>query len=325
METGSPSPTQALDTFSMAALPPDVVTNATQHICVCICTYKRPHLLQSLLEVLADLETNGFFTYSIVVTDNDHLRSAEAVVKGFATTSAIPVRYCVEPQQNIAQTRNKAIEKASGDFIAFIDDDELPTKRWLLTLFETCNKFNADGVLGPVKPYFEEETPKWVVKGKFYERPTYATGFVIDWRKGRTGNVLLKRLIFEGLEQPFSPKFRWAEDQDFFRRMIANGYTFIWCDEAVAFEAVPPERWTRTFMLKRALLRGTYCVQHPVSHFRAITTSMVAVPIYAAALPFTLALGHHRFMKLLVKLFDHLGRLLAFVGLNPVTNQSGTD
>ena len=309
----------------MAALLPDVLAKATQHICVCICTYKRPRFLQRLLRNLADQETRGCFTYSIVVADNDHSRSAEALVKDFAAASTIPVKYCVEPQQNIGMTRNKAIQEASGDFIAFIDDDEFPTKRWLFILFEACNKFNADGVLGPVKPYFEEKAPKWVVRGKFYERPTYSTGFVIDWRKGRTGNVLLRKLIFEGLEQPFNPKFHVAEDQDFFRRMIAKGYTFIWCNEAVAFEVVPPVRWRRTFMLKRALLRGTYCVQHPVSHSRAIARSMVAIPIYAAALPLTLALGHHRFMTLLVKLFDHLGRLLAFVGLMPVRNQYVTD
>ena len=325
METRSPSPNQAFASSNMAALPPDMLAKDTQHICVCICTYKRPRLLRRLLGKLADQETSGFFTYSFVVADNDHLRSAEAVVKDFAAASTIPVRYCVEPQRNIAMTRNKAFEMASGDFIAFIDDDEFPTKRWLLTLFEACNKFNADGVLGPVKPYFEEKAPKWVVRGKFYERPTYATGLVIDWRKGRTGNVLFKKLIFEGLEQPFSPEFHVAEDQDFFRRMIAKGRTFIWCNEAVAFEVVSPVRWRRTFLLKRALLRGTYCVQHPVSHFRVIATSMVAIPIYAAALPFTLALGHHRFMTLLVKLFDHLGRLLAFVGLRPVRNRYVTE
>jgi glycosyltransferase involved in cell wall biosynthesis len=326
MESLNLSRNQGLNTSTMAALPPDVVAKASQHICVCICTYKRPQLLRRLLGDLADQETNGLFSYSIVVADNDHLRSAEAVVKDFAAVATnIPVKYCMQPQQNISLTRNKAIEKTSGDFIAFIDDDEFPTKRWLFTMFEACNKFNADGVLGPVKPYFEEKAPKWVVRGKFYERPTYATGFVIDWRKGRTGNVLLKKLIFEGLDQPFSPKFHVGEDQDFFRRMIAKGYTFIWCNEAVAFEAVPPVRWSRTFMLKRALLRGTCCLQHPVSHFRIIATSVLAIPIYAAALPFTLALGHHRFMTLLVKLFDHLGRLLAFVGLKPVTDQYVTE
>src|SRR5215831_8783583 len=130
------------------------MANEKKHISVCVCTYKRSQFLKRLLEELSRQDTSGFFTYSIVVADNDHLRSAEAVVKDFAGASTIPVRYCVEPQQNIAMTRNKAIENASGDFIAFIDDDEFPTKRWLFTLFEACNKFNADGVLGPVKPYF---------------------------------------------------------------------------------------------------------------------------------------------------------------------------
>jgi len=301
------------------------MTNPTKHISVCICTFKRPQLLKRLLDDLATQETNGLFAYSIVVADNDQLQSAKAVVSDFAAASSILVTYCVEPQQNISLARNKAIENATGDFVAFIDDDEFPIKRWLLTLFEACNKYGVDGVLGPVKPHFDEEPPKWVVKGKFHERPTYPTGFVIDWTKGRTGNVLLKKRIFESGERPFSPEFHRAGDQDFFRRMIAKGHVFIWCDEAVAYEVVPPIRWTRAFMLKRALLRGTISLQHPTSQLRSIAKSVLAVPVYAVALPFALLMGHHRFMTLLVKLFDHLGKLLTFVGLKPVKNQLVTD
>ena len=76
--------------------------------------------------------------------------------------------------------RNRAIENAAGDSIVFIDDDEFPTKGWLLTLFKACGEFNVDGVIGPVKRYFDEEPPKWVVKGGFYERPTYPTGLAIE-------------------------------------------------------------------------------------------------------------------------------------------------
>lgn len=301
------------------------MTSQPNHISVCICTYKRGQLLRHLLDELDTQETNDLFTYSIVIADNDHLQSAKSVVSDFAARSSISVAYCVEPQQNISLTRNKAIENATGDFIAFIDDDEFPTKRWLLTLFEACHEYDVDGVLGPVKPYFDQKPPKWVVKGKFYERSTYPTGFVIDWTQGRTGNVLLKRRVFEDAEQPFSPDFHRAGDQDFFRRMIAKGHVFIWCDEAVAYEVVPPIRWTRTFMLKRALLRGTISLQHPTSQLRSIAKSILAVPAYAIALPFTLLMGHHRFMTLLVKLFDHLGKLLTFVGLKPVKSQLVTD
>ncbi len=301
------------------------MTNEIKHISVCICTYKRPQLLNRLLAELGRQETAGRFTYSIVVVDNDHLQSAKAVVSDFAAASSIPTSYCVEPRQNIALARNKAIENADGDFVAFVDDDEFPTKRWLLTLFKGCHEYDVDGVLGPVKPHFDQEPPKWVVKCGLYERPTYPTGFVIDWTKGRTGNVLLKRRIFEGSAQPFRPEFRTGEDQDFFRRMIEKGYVFIWCNEAVAYEVVPTIRWKRTFMLRKALFRGAACLVHPTFGALDIAKSVTAVAVYTVALPFALVLGHHRFMTVLVKLFDHLGRLFALLGIKPIREPYVTD
>lgn len=290
----------------------------TSHITTCICTYKRPELLGRLLEGLKAQETNGCFTYSIVVADNDHMESARAVVASFAATSTVPIKYCVEPRQNIALTRNKAVENAHGDFVAFIDDDEFTTRRWLLTLFDACQKHGVDGVLGPVRPHFDEKAPKWLVQGKFYDRPTYPSGFVIDWRKGRTGNALLRSRLFEHTAEPFRPAFLTGEDMDFFRRMIEAGHVFIWCNEAVAYEEVPPLRWKRTFMLRRALLRGEISLAHPTFGARDILKSVIAVPAYSAALPLTLVLSHRRFMTCLVSLFDHIGRLLALLGIKPI-------
>ena len=249
-------------------------------------------------------------------TINHDLR--EPIVAEFAASSTIAIKYCIEPQQNIAMARNTAVENAQGDLIAFIDDDEFPIKRWLLTLFEALKKYGVDGVLGPVKPHFENEPPQWVVNGKFYERASYQTGFVIDWRKGRTGNVLLKRQLFDEGTQRFNPEFRTGEDQDFFRRQIEKGHVFVWCHEAMAYEVVPPARWNRSFMIRRALLQGAASRLHPTFGVREIAISLIAIPVWAIALPFSLVLGHGRFMSPLVRLFNHLGRLLAFLGINPV-------
>src|SRR6266704_1542729 len=115
------------------------MTTETPHVCTCRCTHKRLPFLRRLLAELAAQETGGLFTFSVVVADNDREQSAARVVDEFlATGSTIRVTYCVQPQQNIALTRNTAIEYADGDFIAFIDDDEWPTARWLLTLFTAC-------------------------------------------------------------------------------------------------------------------------------------------------------------------------------------------
>jgi succinoglycan biosynthesis protein ExoM len=294
------------------------MTHDLKHITVCICTYKRPRLLKRLLDELRDQDQAGLFTYSIVVADNDALHSAQEVVSDFADTSSTPITYCSEPRQNIPLARNKAIENAPGDFIAFIDDDEFPTKNWLLTLFNACNRNGVDGVVGPVRRYFDESPPKWIIKGGFYERRTYPTGFVLDWKNGRTNNVLLSKRLFSPGVQPFKPEFRSGEDQDFFRRMIEIGCVFIWCNEAVVYEVVPPIRWKRSVILKRALLRGTMSTIHPTFSSREVAKSFIAVPVYTVALPLAFLWGHHRFMTLAEKLCEHIGRLLALLGINPV-------
>src|SRR5437879_13612035 len=127
------------------------MTSETKHISVCICTYKRPRSLKRLLEELGGQDTGGLFTYSIVVADNDHLQSAKAVVRDFAAASSIPITYCVEPRQNIALAGNKAIDNANGNFVALIDDDEFPTKRWLLSLFRARDEYEGDWARGRVK------------------------------------------------------------------------------------------------------------------------------------------------------------------------------
>jgi len=295
------------------------MTTAVPHVSVCICTYQRPLLLKRLLSELARQDTDGQFTYSVVVADNDLAQSAKDVVFTFAGVLSLPVTYCVETEQNIALARNAALQNATGDYVAFLDDDEWPEGDWLRKLYEACERFQADGVLGPVKPRFEEEPPAWVRKGRFYERPTHPTGFVIDWNEGRTGNLLLRKRILAGVSLPFRPEFgSGGEDRDFFRRMIAAGCVFIWCDEAVAYEVVPSIRWKRSFLLRRALLRGKASLSHRSSRVAPTVRSLAAIPLYAVALPFAFFGGQHRFMDCLIRLCDHLGRVLGLLGLNPI-------
>ena len=325
------SPNFTTPNFTTPVWPPPVAAaNAeVKHISICVCTYKRPDFLKRLLQALNTQETGGLFTYSIVVADNDQLQSGKAVVEEFAKSSGVPnlvsIRYCIEPRQNIALARNKAIENAEGDFIAFIDDDEFPAGNWLFNLFRTCEQYQVDGVLGPVRRHFDQTPPEWIVKGDFYERPIHPTGLPVRWSLGRTGNVLLRKSIFTPGEPPFRPEFRHGEDQDFFRRTIENGCRFVWCSDAIAYEVVPPVRWKRTFMLKKALLRGSSAALHPTLGAEDIWRSIIAVPAYTLALPFALILGQHRFMKLLISLCDHLGKLLTLAGINPIREQYVTE
>jgi succinoglycan biosynthesis protein ExoM len=299
-----------------------VSASQTHHISVCICTFKRPKLLRQLLERLGSQRTDGLFAYSVVVADNDPAQSARQVVATLSPMSAVHVTYCCESQQNIALARNKALEHAEGDFIAFIDDDEFPVDDWLCNLFNAYMTYGVDGVLGPVKPHFESDPPQWVEKGKFFERPTYSSGHKLTWIQCRSGNVLFRKNILSTVTTPFRSEFDTAgEDVDFFRRMIEKGHKFVWCNEAVVYEVVPSSRCKRSYLLKRALLRGSNFSKHPRHRLMNAAKSLVAVPCYAVALPVVALFGQHLFLRHLIKLFDHTSRLLAYLGLRLVTQR----
>ena len=300
------------------------MTQSLMEISVCISTYQRPALLEKLLTDMSSQDTGGRFSYSIVVADNDAAESARSVVTRLAATFPVPLTYCTEPRRSIAHVRNMTIARSSGELIAFIDDDEFPGKDWLLNLFVALESHDCAGVLGPVRPCYLDGTPEWVKQGGFFERPEHETGFVMPWEGCRTGNVLFRRDIIKGIEPVFSPEFgTGGSDVDFFRRMIAVGHKFVWCNTAAVHEYVPASRWKRRVLLKRALLRGKNAARHPESrNLPSFAKSTAAVIVYSVALPFLQLRGHHLFMKYLVKLCDHAGKLLALFGLNPVRKRA---
>ena len=272
-----------------------------------------------LLAALSAQETDHLFDYSVIVVDNDMHESARDAVESFAHDSQLRVGYHVEPEQNIALARNKALANCSGDLVAFIDDDEVPRERWLLTLYDALIRFGADGVLGPVLPRFERTPPAWVIEGHIFDRPSHSTGHVLTWENTRTGNALLQRRLFLPEHTWFDPRFGGGgEDRDMFRRMIESGRVFVWCNEAVVYETVPASRWKRTVLLRRALLRGRMALNATDDRLLSVSRSAAVFLLYLMVLPVLLFARHHVFMNYLISACDHLGKVLAFFGLDVV-------
>ena len=299
--------------------------NKVDHISICICTYKRPALLKRLLAALTTQETEDLFEYSAVIVDNDRNESARQVAESAMAEFRMAVKYCVEPEQNIALARNRAVTEAAGDFLALIDDDEFPDKYWLLSLYKSLHEHKADSALGPVRPHFETEPPRWIVVGKFCERQAFQTGTIIrNAKHTRTGNVLFIRNIFAEKERWFDPLFgrTGGEDVDFFKRKMLQGKIFVWCNEAFVNESVPLERLTRAYFLRRAILRGVANSEKiSILSFNTLK-SIMAIFLYTAMLPLLLLLvwRHDLFMRFLIRNCDHIGKVLALCGLK-VVNQ----
>jgi glycosyltransferase involved in cell wall biosynthesis len=100
-------------------------------VSVVICTRDRP--AQQLNACLNCLREQQYPRYDVVVVDNAPTSdTAHAVVASLA--GDMQVRYIVEPRPGLSWARNAGIAAATGEIIAFLDDDEEPDLHWLAEL-----------------------------------------------------------------------------------------------------------------------------------------------------------------------------------------------
>jgi succinoglycan biosynthesis protein ExoM len=225
---------------------------------VAIVTRDRLGSLADLLHALA-AEYGARDDIELVVIDNDPLGSARATVDAIRTAFAGSVVYRIEPRQGYASVRNAAIAVASSaDFIAFIDDDEIPEPGWLAKLHEARETFSADVVAGAVVTDFPPETPRWFrISGvTSADQPGLSTGSEMRWCA--TSNVLVARRVFATVAGGFDSRFdlTGGEDTHFFCRAYAAGFRIIWTEEARVRELIPVQRTRLRWVLRRAARTG---------------------------------------------------------------------
>lgn len=126
---------------------------------VAVCTKDRPEMLARCLASLQPLRGPASApAFEVLVVDN-----ATSDDRTRAAAAAAGVRYAAEPRPGLDFARNRAVEEARGDLLAFLDDDVVVDAGWLDGLraaWAACP--DAGGFTGQVLPY-ELETPAQVL------------------------------------------------------------------------------------------------------------------------------------------------------------------
>jgi GT2 family glycosyltransferase len=226
---------------------------------VCVLTYLRPDGLTRLLSALAELRFPGEPPeLRLLVTDNDPEASARPVCEALGARLPFSLRYQVEKRRGIPQARNAALVAALGscDFVAFLDDDEVPEREWLAELLRVQRETGADAVTGPCLSRFDVPPPAWIAAAGFFVRPRWPTGQRL--RFAYTGNVLIRTEALADLGELFDERMALtgSEDSEFFQRFDRAGRRIVWCDTAVVHDRVPASCARLRWILARSYRAG---------------------------------------------------------------------
>lgn len=215
-------------------------------VSIAVCTRDRPDDLEDCLRSISLLSIEP---HEVLVVDN---APATGATKNLVTERYPQFSYICEEQPGLDHARNRAISIATGDVIAFTDDDVRVDSDWLLAVSLAFAAEPRLGLLtGLIEPV-EQETPAQVWferyggfgRGCIRHYFQLRSGAPMSWsmigagQLGAGANMAMRREVFDQIGR-FDPALdvgtptRGGGDHEIFFRLLRSGWICLYEPTAV--------------------------------------------------------------------------------------------
>jgi glycosyltransferase involved in cell wall biosynthesis len=266
-------------------------------VSVIIPTYNRLHYIKKCLYALFRQTSREF---EIIIVDDGSTDGTYEYLEGMRRTDFILLK---EKNKGPAAARNLGVKHSKADYIAFIDDDCIPQKRWVENIIKDFRELDADSLTCHTLPVYKNilkhlgEFERIELKKNF--KPAKLEGLRPDQR-GMTDNCAIKREIFNRLKG-FDEKFLYAgEDPDFWFRLLKRGYSINIVDDLIVGHHQRINLWQ---LARRSFRFGFADTVNFKDHFKNRLfiglRPMVDISYYGK-FPFTVIITGNMFIKLII-------------------------
>lgn len=125
-------------------------------ISVVICTYTEKRWSE-LVAAVESVRQQSIRPKEIIVVIDHNPSLAELARMGFEAEILVENNH----SRGLSGSRNCGVEAASGEVVAFLDDDALADPNWLKTLISHYQNPKVMGVGGKIEPMYREGRPAW--------------------------------------------------------------------------------------------------------------------------------------------------------------------
>lgn len=187
---------------------------STPLISIIIPMYNTRNYVEKTIESVL---TQTYRNIEIIVVDDGSTDTGAEIVQALMLKDS-RIKYIFQSNKGVSAARNTAIEHSTGEYLAFLDSDDLwlPEKlekqmnRIITTNMDACYcgyQYFCEDVMGKTFPkrYFEGNILLEVIREK-----------VSVW----TSTVVIKKSIVTDNSITFQEGLNWSEDMDFFCRLL---------------------------------------------------------------------------------------------------------
>ncbi|MBI9072780.1 MAG: glycosyltransferase [Melioribacteraceae bacterium] len=202
-------------------------TTVNPKISICIPTYNRANFIKYAINSALNQNYNN---YEVIVVDDGSTDNTKEIVDSFSDTR---IRYFYKPHTNTPATRNLCIDKASGEYILWLDSDDELYSGIIEDYLNTLNNYkDVQIVYCKLRAVDEKGNEKRVFEYEdYYNRTNDAYTFLFTGQPIPNGGTLVKKTIYDEVGK-FNTEFKRAHDYEFYSRLfITQKYNLKYVDK----------------------------------------------------------------------------------------------
>lgn len=157
----------------------------------------------------------------ILVINDGSPDNSEEIIKKYEKEYPEIIKYYLKPNGGLSDARNYGIEKATGDYIGFVDSDDYVEKDMFEKLYSKAISNNYDIVVSDLYMVYEDNNNRDVISSCVYSDYTNKEKIkaLMTYIYPTAWNKIYKRELLENIK---FKKDIWFEDVEFMLRLFPN-------------------------------------------------------------------------------------------------------
>jgi glycosyltransferase involved in cell wall biosynthesis len=185
-----------------------------------------------LREAVESVLAQKYAPLEIIIVDDGSTDSTATVARSLPET----VRYLYQANKGPAAARNRGIEHAQGNLIAFADADDLwPAAKLELQLPYLIKDPAIEIVMGRIQQVLLSRSVNGQTQAEEFAEPAFSVNL---------GSAVIRKSVFERVGL-FDESMRYSEDVDWFMRARENGAAIVTIDAVTLLYRQHEENMTR--------------------------------------------------------------------------------
>lgn len=233
-------------------------------VSVVIATYA-PERFDDFVEAVRSIQEQTYDRVELVLVIDGNDEVCDMATQTFSEDTDLTI-HCNETNEGLSYSRTKGVEEATGDVIAFLDDDAVADPDWIAELVRGYEETDAIAVGGPTVPEWMTERPPYLPEEYFWLIGANYEQRLEPWTEVRNtngSNMSFRSEVFAeigGFDQQFgltSDSQIQSEETEFAIRMQETfGKGVLYHPDAVVAHKIYAYRTDPWWLCNRAFWQG---------------------------------------------------------------------